>query len=167
MPSSYNGTVIDVQVFTRDGIPKDQRALDIERAALDEVRKNIEEEYRIVETATYERLTDSLANKVVITGPGLKKGEKASRDYLKGLEAGDFFKLRMEKDDLNSLLESAEVRLKERRQELDERFEEQRGKLESGDDLAPGVLKIVKVYLAIKRRIQPVSYTHLTLPTKA
>ena len=155
VPSSYNGTVIDVQVFTRDGIPKDQRALDIERAALDEVRKNIEEEYRIVETATYERLTDSLANKVVITGPGLKKGEKASRDYLKGLEAGDFFKLRMEKDDLNSLLESAEVRLKERRQELDERFEEQRGKLESGDDLAPGVLKIVKVYLAIKRRIQP------------
>ncbi len=155
VPSSYNGTVIDVQVFTRDGIPKDQRALDIERQMLDEVRKNIDEEYRIVETATFERLTDSLANKVVIAGPGLKKGDKATRDFLKNLEASDFFKLRMEKDDLNDLLEAAEARLKERRKELDERFEEQKGKLESGDDLAPGVLKIVKVYLAIKRRIQP------------
>ncbi|MBT7370311.1 MAG: DNA-directed RNA polymerase subunit beta, partial [Gammaproteobacteria bacterium] len=155
VPSSYNGTVIDVQVFTRDGIQKDQRALDIQHHMLDEVRKNIEEEYRIVETATFERLTESLANKVVIGGPGLKKGDKATRDYLGGLESGDVFKLRMEKDDLNELLESAEARLKERRQELDERFEEQRGKLESGDDLAPGVLKIVKVYLAIKRRIQP------------
>ena len=147
--------MIDVQVFTRDGIPKDQRALDIERQMLDEVRKNIDEEYRIVETATFERLTDSLANKVVIAGPGLKKGDKATRDFLKNLEASDFFKLRMEKDDLNDLLEAAEARLKERRKELDERFEEQKGKLESGDDLAPGVLKIVKVYLAIKRRIQP------------
>ena len=125
------------------------------RVALDEVRKNIEEEYRIVETATFERLTDSLANNAVITGPGLKKGDKATRDYLKNLESGDFFKLRMEKDDLNRLLESAEARLKERRRELDERFEEQKGKLESGDDLSPGVLKIVKVYLAIKRSIQP------------
>jgi DNA-directed RNA polymerase subunit beta len=155
VPSSYNGTVIDVQVFTRDGIQKDQRALDIERAMLDEVRKNIEEEYRIVETATFERLIESLANKPVIAGPGLKKGDKATRDFLKGLEGSDFFKLRMEKDDLNALLESADSRLKERRKELDERFEEQKRKLESGDDLAPGVLKIVKVYLAIKRRIQP------------
>ena len=155
VPSSYNGTVIDVQSFTRDGIPKDQRALDIERAALDEVRKDIEAEYRIVETATFERLIESLANKIVISGPALKKGDKATRDYLKALDTSDFFKLRMEKDDLNELLESVEIRLQERRQELDERFEEQRGKLESGDDLAPGVLKIVKVYLAIKRRIQP------------
>lgn len=155
VPSSYNGTVIDVQVFTRDGIQKDQRALDIERAALDEVRKNIDEEYRIVETATFERLTESLANQKVIAGPGLKKGDKLTRDMLAELEPQSFFKLRMEKDDLNELLEAADLRLKERRKELDERFEESKGKLESGDDLAPGVLKIVKVYLAIKRRIQP------------
>ena len=155
VPSSYNGTVIDVQVFTRDGIPKDQRALDIERQALDEVRKNIDEEFRIVETATFERLTESLANKAVIAGPGLKKGDKATRDYLANLAPSDFFKLRMEKDELNELLEAAELRLKERRQDLDERFEESKRKLETGDDLAPGVLKIVKVYMAIKRRIQP------------
>jgi DNA-directed RNA polymerase subunit beta len=155
VPSSYNGTVIDVQVFTRDGIEKDHRALDIQRVALDEVRKNIDEEYRIVQTATFERLTESLANQKVIAGPGLKKGDKVTRDYLADLESDDFFKLRMEKDNLNELLEQADLRMKERRLDLDERFEESRGKLESGDDLAPGVLKIVKVYLAIKRRIQP------------
>ena len=155
VPSSYNGTVIDVQVFTRDGLPKDHRALDIERAALDEVRKNIDEEFRIVQTATFERLTESLANQLVIAGPDLKKGDKVTREYMANLESESFFKLRMKKDSLNELLEQADLRLKERRQDLDERFEESKGKLESGDDLAPGVLKIVKVYLAIKRRIQP------------
>ena len=155
VPSSYTGTVIDVQVFTRDGLPKDKRALDIERAALDEVRKNIDEEFRIVQTATFERLTESLANQKVIAGPELKKGDKITRDYLANLESESFFKLRMEKDSLNDLLEQADLRLKERRNNLDESFEESKGKLESGDDLAPGVLKITKVYLAIKRRIQP------------
>jgi DNA-directed RNA polymerase subunit beta len=155
VPSSYTGTVIDVQVFTRDGLPKDNRALDIERAALDEVRKNIDEEFRIVQTATFERLTESLVNQKVIAGPDLKKGDKITRDYLENLESESFFKLRMEKDDLNELLEQADLRLKERRNELDESFEESKGKLETGDDLAPGVLKITKVYLAIKRRIQP------------
>ncbi|MGV0034472.1 MAG: DNA-directed RNA polymerase subunit beta [Candidatus Azotimanducaceae bacterium WSBS_2022_MAG_OTU7] len=155
VPSSYTGTVIDVQVFTRDGLPKDHRALDIERAALDEVRKNIDEEYRIVQTATFERLTESLANQKVIAGPELKKGDKVTRDYLANLESESYFKLRMRSDSLNDLLEQADLRLKERRKDLDERFEESKGKLESGDDLAPGVLKIVKVYLAIKRRIQP------------
>jgi DNA-directed RNA polymerase subunit beta len=155
VPSSYTGTVIDVQVFTRDGLPKDKRALDIERAALDEVRKNIDEEFRIVQTATFERLTESLVNQKVIAGPDLKKGDKITRDYLENLDSESFFKLRMEKDDLNELLEKADLRLKERRNELDESFEESKGKLETGDDLAPGVLKITKVYLAIKRRIQP------------
>ncbi len=155
VPSSYTGTVIDVQVFTRDGLPKDKRALDIERAALDEVRKNIDEEFRIVQTATFERLTESLANQKVIAGPELKKGDKITRDYLANLESESFFKLRMEKDSLNDLLEQADLRLKERRNDLDESFEESKDKLESGDDLAPGVLKITKVYLAIKRRIQP------------
>ena len=155
VPSSYTGTVIDVQVFTRDGLPKDKRALDIERAALDEVRKNIDEEFRIVQTATFERLTESLVNQKVIAGPELKKGDKITRDYLANLESESFFKLRMEKDNLNDLLEQADLRLKERRNDLDESFEESKGKLESGDDLAPGVLKITKVYLAIKRRIQP------------
>ena len=155
VPSSYNGTVIDVRVFTRDGIDKDQRALDIERHELAEVRKNIDEEFRIIETATYERLLDSLVGKKVIAGPHLKKGDKITLDYLAELPNNDWFKLRLETDALNELLEQAEQRLGERRVALDEQFEESRGKLESGDDLPPGVLKIVKVYLAIKRRIQP------------
>lgn len=155
VPSSYNGTVIDVQVFTRDGIDKDQRALDIERHALEEVRRNIEEEYRIIETATFERLAGSLTGQAVIAGPGLKKGDKITDEFLKDLPADDWFKIRMDGDDLNAQIEQADLRLKERRADLDEQFAESKRKLESGDDLAPGVLKIVKVYLAIKRRIQP------------
>ena len=155
VPSSYNGTVIDVRVFTRDGIDKDQRALDIERHEIEEIRRNIEEEFRIIQTATYERLADSITGKTVIAGPGLKKGDKVTKQYLQELPADDWFKLRMDADSLNDLLEAADTRLKERRKQLDEQFEESKGKLESGDDLAPGVLKIVKVYLAIKRRIQP------------
>ncbi len=155
VPSSYNGTVIDVRVFTRDGIDKDQRALDIERHELDEVRRNIDEEYRIIETATYERLESALSGKAVVAGPKLKKGDKLTSEYLRELPKDDWFKLRMSDDELNDLLSSADERLKERRKQLDEEFEESKAKLESGDDLAPGVLKIVKVYLAIKRRIQP------------
>ena len=155
VPSSYKGTVIDVRVFTRDGVDKDQRALDIERQELEEVRRNIEEEYRIVSTATFERLADSLTGNSVVAGPGLKKGDSITRAYLNELPIEDWFKLRMEKADLNDLLSAADDRLKERRAALDEQFEESKGKLQSGDDLPPGVLKIVKVYLAMKRRIQP------------
>ncbi|MEK9819325.1 MAG: DNA-directed RNA polymerase subunit beta [Pseudomonadales bacterium] len=155
VPSSANGTVIDVRIFTRDGLEKDKRAKDIEQQELARVRKNIEAEYAIVENATYERLASALSGKPVIAGPKLKKGDKVTAAYLKELPAEDWFKLRMEKDDLNELLESAETQLKARRKDLDERFEESKRKLQSGDDLAPGVLKIVKVYLAIKRRIQP------------
>ncbi len=155
VPSSYNGTVIDVRVFTRDGLDKDQRALDIEHHQLEVVRKNIEAEFRIIKTATFERLADSLKGKRVIAGPQLKKGDTVTSDYLDGLPGDDWFKLRLEKDDLNELLAQAEKRLAQRRSDLDEQFEESRQKLESGDDLQPGVLKIVKVYVAIKRRIQP------------
>ncbi|MBT3461872.1 MAG: DNA-directed RNA polymerase subunit beta, partial [Gammaproteobacteria bacterium] len=155
VPSSYNGTVIDVRVFTRDGIEKDKRAKDIDAEALRGIRKNIEAEFSIIENATYERLAAALTGKVVVAGPKLKKGEKVTAAYLKELDPQDWFKLRMEKDELNEQIQGAEQRLKARRAELDEKFEESKGKLQGGDDLAPGVLKIVKVYLAIKRRIQP------------
>ena len=155
VPTSVKGTVIDVQVFTRDGLEKDQRAIDIEESQLAKVRKDIDDEYRIVEGATFERLQKSLVNKVVAGAPKLKKGQKVTNDYLSNLPQDDWFKLRMSNDALNKQLERAEEQLKERRKELDERFEDKRKKLTQGDDLAPGVLKIVKVYLAIKRRIQP------------
>ena len=155
VPTSVKGTVIDVQVFTRDGLEKDQRAVEIEEYQLAKVRKDIEDEYRIVEGATFERLHAALLNKVVAGGPQLKKGQKVTADYLTKLPRDEWFKLRMSNDGLNKQLERAEEQLKERRVGLDERFEDKRKKLTQGDDLAPGVLKIVKVYLAIKRRIQP------------
>ncbi|MCH7671744.1 MAG: DNA-directed RNA polymerase subunit beta [Proteobacteria bacterium] len=155
VPTSVTGTIIDVQVFTRDGLEKDQRAMDIEKTQLAKVRKDIDDEYRIVEGATFERLQQALLGKVVAGGPKLKKGQKITVDYLAKLPKDDWFKLRMAKDGLNKQLERAEEQLRERQIDLDERFEDKRRKLTQGDDLAPGVLKIVKVYLAIKRRIQP------------
>ena len=155
VPTSVKGTVIDVQVFTRDGLEKDQRAMAIEESQLSKVRKDIDDEYRIVEAATFERLQQALVGKVVSGGPKLKKGQKITVDYLEELPKEDWFKLRMSNDVVNKQLERADEQLKERRVDLDERFEDKRKKLTQGDDLAPGVLKIVKVYLAIKRRIQP------------
>ena len=155
VPTSVTGTIIDVQVFTRDGLEKDQRAVEIEKAQLAKVRKDIDDEFRIVEGATFERLQQALLGKVVAGGPKLKKGQKITVDYLAKLPKDDWFKLRMAKDELNKQLERAEEQLRERQIVLDERFEDKRKKLTQGDDLAPGVLKIVKVYLAIKRRVQP------------
>ena len=155
VPTSVTGTVIDVQVFTRDGLEKDKRAIQIEESQLKKVRKDIEDEFRIVQGATYERLEKALLNKVVAGGPKLKKGQKVTAGYFAELPREDWFKLRLSDDAVNKQLERAEEQLKERRAELDARYEDKRGKLTQGDDLAPGVLKIVKVYLAIKRRIQP------------
>tara|TARA_B100001059_G_scaffold56123_1_gene51050 strand:- start:4479 stop:8564 length:4086 start_codon:yes stop_codon:yes gene_type:complete len=155
VPTSVTGTVIDVQVFTRDGLEKDKRAMEIEGYQLAQVRKDIDDEFRIVEGATYERLAKALVNKVVVGGPKLKKGQKVTADYLESLPRENWFKLRMSDDKANKQLELAEEQLKLRRSDLDERYEDKRKKLTQGDDLAPGVLKIVKVYLAIKRRIQP------------
>jgi DNA-directed RNA polymerase subunit beta len=149
------GTVIDVQVFTRDGVEKDQRALDIEKAQLDQVRKDLNEELRIVEEATFERLGRTLVDTKVAAAPGLKKGDTLCADYLAGLEKDQWFKIRPQDEEAGELLERAEEALEERRKELDEKFEDKKKKLQTGDDLAPGVLKIVKVYLAIKRKIQP------------
>ena len=149
------GTIIDVQVFTRDGVEKDQRALDIERSQLAQVRKDLNEEFRIVEEATFERLGRSLSGLTVAAAPELSKGDVLTADYLTGLTSEQWFKIRPQDEEASELLERAEEALEERRKELDEKFEDKRKKLQTGDDLAPGVLKIVKVYLAIKRKIQP------------
>ncbi|GAB1262944.1 DNA-directed RNA polymerase subunit beta [Aurantivibrio plasticivorans] len=155
VPTSTRGTVIDVQVFTRDGLEKDARSLSIEKAQLDEVRKDLNEEYRIVEAATFERLQTSLIGNAVQSGAGFKKGHKLAAEDLQGLDSDSWFKLRMSDDALNEQLDRASEQLVERRRILDEKFEDKKRKLATGDDLAPGVLKIVKVYVAVKRRIQP------------
>ena len=155
VPTSVTGTVIDVQVFTRDGVEKDARAKAIERAQLDQVKKDLDDEFRIVEAATFERLSNRLVGKKVVRGPGLASGGMVKKAYLDELPQDDWFKLRMASDELNELLEGAEKYLSERQEQLKARYEDKKAKLETGDDLAPGVLKIVKVYLAIKRRVQP------------
>ena len=149
------GTVIDVQVFTRDGVEKDQRAKDIEAEQLAEVRKDLNEEMRIVKGATFERLTRALDGQKVNAAPGLKKGDTLTTDYMSGLSEEQWFKILPQDESLAETLEKAEQYLEERRKALDEKFEDKKRKLQTGDDLAPGVLKIVKVYLAIKRKIQP------------
>ncbi len=155
VPTGVKGTVIDVRVFTRDGVEKDQRAKDIEQAELAQVRKDLDDEYRIMESATLDRLRSALLNQKAASAPGQSKSFTVDADYLSGLNTDDWFKLRMSDDSLNQLLERAEAQLKERKEGIEAKYNDKRMKLESGDDLAPGVLKIVKVYLAIKRRIQP------------
>ena len=155
VPSSVKGTVIDVQVFTRDGLEKDQRALEIEKSQLDEYRKDLNEEFRIVEGATFALLSGSLDGQKVVSGAGVKKGTIVDDEMLEALEKDQWFKLRFSDDAINSQLEAAETQLADHRTAIEARFEDKKRKLQSGDDLAPGVLKIVKVYLAIKRRIQP------------
>ena len=155
VPSSYKGTVIDVQVFTRDGLEKDPRAKQIEAAQLADYRKDLKEEYRIYEEATFARLAGLLEGKTTVSGGGLSKGTKLTKTVLGDLDREQWFKLKLSDSDLNSQLASAKRLLEEQNTQLEERYEIKREKLQSGDDLAPGVLKIVKVYLAVKRRIQP------------
>ena len=155
VPTSVKGTVIDVRVFTRDGVEKDQRAKDIEQAELTQIRKDLDDEYRIVEGATFERLRRSLVGQKATRAPEESKGLTLTEEYLAALPRDDWFKIRMSDDKLNALLEASEKHLAESKTQLDDRYTNKRQKIETGDDLAPGVLKIVKVYLAIRRRIQP------------
>jgi len=153
--TGMKGTVIDVQVFTRDGVDKDKRALSIEETQLDEVRKDLKEEYRIAEEATFARLRNALLGQGVNGGPQLSKGARITDEYLDNLANAEWFKLRMQDEALNELLAQAQVQLDERKKIMEEKFEDKKRKLQQGDDLAPGVQKIVKVYVAVKRRIQP------------
>ncbi|MCH8553274.1 MAG: DNA-directed RNA polymerase subunit beta [Natronospirillum sp.] len=149
------GTVVDVQVFTRDGVEKDERAKAIERQQLDEFRKDLKAEYKIMEQATFERLAQILEGAAVSGGAGFKKGDKLTAETLAELPYAQWFELRLADDEKAAALEQAEQQLEETRKDQEHRLEVKHRKITSGDDLAPGVLKIVKVYLAVKRQIQP------------
>ena len=155
VPSGMNGTVIDVQVFTRDGVEKDARALEIEEAELNRVRKDLNDQLRIMEDGVYQRIERHLFGKVADGGPGdIAAGSKITKNYLAEVPRDKWFEIRLHNEEANRVLEQAAQQLQHLKVEFDERFEEKRTKLTSGDDLAPGVLKMVKVYLAVKRRIQ-------------
>ncbi len=153
--AGQDGTVIDVQVFTREGLEKNSRAEVIESVSLAEIQKDIDQELNIVSEATTNSLMPSLEGKKVISGRGISKGEALTKDFLKSLPASEWFKLRMQDEKLNDLIKESKDNLKKYEDMLKERFEAKKRKIVSGDDLPPGVQQVIKVYLAVKRKIQP------------
>jgi DNA-directed RNA polymerase subunit beta len=156
VPPGMDGTVIDVRVFTRDGVEKDARALSIEKSELESVRKDLDDTLRILEEDIYERIERMLTGKVAAGGPNkLKADARITKAYLDEVPREKWFEIRLKNDEANEQLETAAERLKAQRAEFDQRYDAKKAKITAGDDLAPGVLKMVKVYLAVKRRIQP------------
>jgi DNA-directed RNA polymerase subunit beta len=156
VPGSIEGTVIDVQVFTRDGVKKDKRALDIEQEEIKRYRKDLDDQLKILEEDIFARVARMLVGKVAQAGPGgHKAGTEVTQAYLNGLRHSEWLKIKMKDEDINFQLETVVAQVEQQRKDFDEKFEVKRKKITMGDDLAPGVLKMVKVYLAVKRRIQP------------
>jgi len=156
VPPGMDGTVIDVRVFTRDGVDKDSRALSIEKAEVERVRKDFGDQQRILEDDLFQRVRDQLLGKVAAGGPQkLKSGTALTAEYLDGVPREEWFEIRLDDEEDNSQLEQASERLKGQRKAFEKRLDEKKAKITAGDDLAPGVLKMVKVYLAVKRRVQP------------
>ena len=153
--AGQDGTVIDVQVFTREGLEKNSRAEVIESVSLAEIQKDIDQELSIVSEATINSLMPSLEGKKVISGRGISKGEALTKDFLKNLPSSEWFKLRLQDEKLNDLIKESKDNLKKYEDMLKERFEAKKRKIVSGDDLPPGVQQVIKVYLAVKRKIQP------------
>ncbi|MDO8177502.1 MAG: DNA-directed RNA polymerase subunit beta [Undibacterium sp.] len=156
VPSGMVGTVIDVQVFTREGIQRDKRAQQITDDELKRYRLDLNDQLRIVEGDAFERLERMLVGKVANGGPAkLAKGSKITKEYLADLDKYHWFDIRPADDDAAKSLEAIKDSIAEKRHQFDLAFEEKRTKLTQGDELPPGVQKMVKVYLAVKRRLQP------------
>jgi DNA-directed RNA polymerase subunit beta len=156
VPPGMDGTVIDVRVFTRDGVDKDSRALAIEKAEIERVRKDFADQQRILEDDLFHRVRDMLVGKSAAGGPRkLRAGASIEPHYLDELPREEWFEIRLEDEEANAQLEQASERLKAQRKAFEQRLDAKKGKITAGDDLAPGVLKMVKVYLAVKRRVQP------------
>ena len=156
VPSSVNGTVIGVQVFTRDGLEKDERARQIEEQGLAAIRKDIKDRQRIMDNDVYQRVERMLIGSVAVRGPKqLKKGDVITAAYLADMSRDNWFEISLQDDAANTQLEAYAEQLKAQAKSFEVQYEDKRKKLTQGDDLAPGVLKMVKVFLAVKRRIQP------------
>ncbi len=156
MKSGVTGTVVDVRVFTRDGVEKDQRALDNERIEIESLKKDLDDQFRIIEGNIYQRVARLCTGKKASGGPGgMKKNAVITADYLDSIGRDQWSKIRVVDDKLAKQLESLNEQLEGQRAEFDRLFEEKKRKVTAGDDLKPGVLKMVKVYVAVKRRMQP------------
>ncbi len=156
VPSGMSGTVIDVQVFTREGIERDKRAQQIIDDELRRYKTDLADQMRIVERDTFARIERLIVGKVANGGPKkLAKGTKISKQYLESLDPHHWFDIRLADEDAAQQLESLRDGLEHTRKDFDLAFEAKKKKLTQGDELAPGVQKMVKVYLAVKRRLQP------------
>ena len=151
-----SGTVIDVQVFTREGIQRDKRAQQIIDDELKRFRLDLGDQLRIVEADAFDRIEKLLNGKIANGGPNkIAKGSKIDKAYLASVDKYHWFDIRPADDDVAAQLESIKASIEQQRHAFDMAFEEKRKKLTQGDELPPGVLKMVKVYLAVKRRLQP------------
>jgi DNA-directed RNA polymerase subunit beta len=156
VPSGMIGTVIDVHVFTREGIERDKRAQQIIDDELRRYKTDLADQMRIVERDTFSRIEKLLLNKVANKGPKkLAKGTKLTKAYLESLDPHHWFDIGLVSDEAAQQLESLRDSIEQTRKEFDAAFEEKKKKLTQGDELPPGVQKMVKVYLAVKRRLQP------------
>jgi DNA-directed RNA polymerase subunit beta len=156
VPSGISGTVIDVQVFTREGIERDKRAAQIIDEELKRYKKDLADQMRIVEGDAFERMERLLIGKTANKGPKkLVRGTKITKSYLEGVERHDWFEISLANEDAAQQLESLKESLAQTRVRFDVAFEAKKKKLTQGDELPPGVQKMVKVYVAVKRRLQP------------
>ena len=156
VPSGISGTVIDVQVFTREGIERDKRAQQIIDEELKRYKLDLVDQMRIVEADTFERIERLIVGKTANGGPKkLAKGTKLTKTYLQELEHYHWFDIRLANEEAAAQLESLKDSLAQKRVDFDVAFEAKKKKLTQGDELPPGVQKMVKVYVAVKRRLQP------------
>ena len=156
VPSGMAGTVIDVQVFTREGIERDKRAQQIVDDELLRYKKDMADQMRIVEIDAFERLERLLIDKKVTGGPQkIAKGTVITKEYLDSFDPHYWFDIRLADEDTSVQLEQVKDSIAQKRKEFDAAYEEKKKKLTQGDELPPGVQKMVKIYIAVKRRLQP------------
>ncbi|MBY5974889.1 DNA-directed RNA polymerase subunit beta [Ferrimonas balearica] len=154
-PGDY-GTVVEVRVFNRHGVEKDERALQIEREEVERLSRDRDDELAILDRNIYARLKDMILGKVAVKGPkGVKAGSEITEDLLGSLSRGQWWQLALEDDKEAQIVEALNEQYEAQKRALDARFEDKVEKVRRGDDLPPGVMKMVKVFIAVKRKLQP------------
>ena len=156
LPPGVAGTIVDVRVFNRHGIDKDERALAIEREEIERLRKDSDDERAILNRATWSRLREMLLGQTATAAPkGVKKGVEIDHDVLESVDNHEWWKFAVADDNVQANLEAIKGQYDEAVKKIRDKFEDRREKLERGDELPPGVLKMVKVFVAVKRKLQP------------
>jgi len=156
LPPGVSGTIVEVRVFNRHGIEIDDRTRAIQNEEIERLKKDAEDERAILNRATYNRLAEMLAGQTASAAPkGIKKGTKIDQAVLDGVDRYEWFKFAVADDKMQAQLEAVKGQYDEAVRAIEEKFEDRKDKLERGDELAPGVLKMVKVFVAVKRKLQP------------